>query len=47
MDVLVPGSAGGLRDGAAALAAAVIQGADGAEGVNYDQLTGDYGEPSE
>lgn len=42
MEVLAPGSARGLRDGAEALAAAVIQVADGAGGVNYDQLRGDY-----
>ncbi len=45
--VLAPGSAARLRDGAKALAAAVIQAADGAGGVNYDQLKGDYGESSE
>src|SRR5258708_4671654 len=47
METLAPGSAADMRGGAEALAAAVIQVADGAEGVNYDQLKGDYGAPPE
>ncbi|HXA42375.1 MAG TPA: tRNA (adenosine(37)-N6)-threonylcarbamoyltransferase complex dimerization subunit type 1 TsaB [Candidatus Solibacter sp.] len=47
METIAPGSAAEMRGGAEALAAAVIQVADGVEGVNYDQLKGDYGEPPE
>ncbi len=44
MELLAPRSGNRNRGGAEALAAAVIQVADGGEGVNYDQLTGDYGD---
>jgi tRNA A37 threonylcarbamoyladenosine modification protein TsaB len=41
---LAPPSPACERTGAQALAAAVLQAVGAAEGVNYDQLTGDYGE---
>jgi len=44
MEMLAPASSDGHRGGADALAAAAIQAADGGEGVNYDQLKGDYGD---